>query len=114
MVPVCYVVIDAQVYFTIDAKPKPSPTTLRRLRNVAANPRCAVVVDRYEDDWTQLGFVQLEGLAERVSAVDEHGLVLAELRQRYPQYGAMRLTIGDYPMIRIHITHWHTWGKLTE
>src|SRR3984957_10362018 len=39
-----------RIYSAVDAKPK-STTDLRRLRNIRANPRVAVLADHYEDDW---------------------------------------------------------------
>src|SRR5262245_51227880 len=49
----------------IDEKPKRRPVTaLKRLRNIAENPAVAVIVDRYEEDWTRLGWVMLRGRAE--------------------------------------------------
>lgn len=41
----------------VDAKPKRT-TDLQRLRNIAANPAVSVLVDHYDDDWTQLWWVR--------------------------------------------------------
>lgn len=112
VVPICYAVVDARLYFTIDRKPKRSWTRLRRLRNIAANPRVAVVVDRYDDDWTRLGFVQMDGLARIVATQDEYAGALAALQGRYPQYEHMNLSLRTHPLIRISVIGWHAWGEL--
>ena len=50
------------IYSAVDAKPK-SSTDLRRLRNIRANPRVAVLADHYEDDWDRLWWVRADGQA---------------------------------------------------
>ena len=65
VVPVCFVLVEPALYITIDQKPKRGPVTaLKRLRNIAENPRVAIVVDHYEEDWARLGWVMLQGRAE--------------------------------------------------
>ncbi len=56
VVPVCFAVAGGALYITIDEKPKRPPAAgLKRLRNIAENPAVAVVVDRYDEDWTRIG-----------------------------------------------------------
>jgi len=38
LVPVCYAIIGASLYITIDEKPKRTDIPLKRLRNIAENP----------------------------------------------------------------------------
>jgi len=69
VVPVCYA-LDAdgqRLYSAIDAKPKRT-RQLRRLRNIRENPQVSVVVDQYDEDWTRLCYVIVEGRAEIVEA----------------------------------------------
>ena len=85
VVPVCFATLRDSLYITIDEKPKrSSPFALRRLRNIAANPAVAIVVDRYSEDWTWLGWVMLHGRAEILSAGAEHRDAQELLRARYP------------------------------
>ena len=56
------------LYITIDQKPKTTFTALKRLRNIAENPAVALVVDRYDEDWSLLGWVMLHGRAEILPA----------------------------------------------
>src|SRR6202011_3572873 len=71
VVPVCFAVADAALYITIDEKPKRG-APLKRLRNIAENPAVAVVVDRYDDDWTRLGWGMLHGEGEILTGGAEH------------------------------------------
>src|SRR5450631_3331926 len=65
VVPVCFAVPKNTLYITIDEKPKRQPgTMLKRLSNIAENPMVALVVDRYDEDWSLLGWVMLHGHAE--------------------------------------------------
>src|SRR5262245_25200648 len=64
VVPICFAISETTLYITIDEKPKRiAGTALKRLRNIADNPAVAVVVDRYDEDWTMLGWVMLRGAA---------------------------------------------------
>jgi len=109
VVPVCFARIDDRVYVAIDEKPKRGkPLTLRRVRNVLANPRAALVADAYDEDWSRLGFVLLRGAARVLEGGDEHGQAIAALRQKYAQYEAMALE--SRPVIAIDITSVTPWG----
>jgi PPOX class probable F420-dependent enzyme len=111
VVPVCYAVTEDTLYITIDEKPKrPTAQPLKRLRNIAANPSVAFVVDRYDEDWTRLGWLMLRGRAEILSDGPEHDRAQALLRERYPQYRAMQL--GEFPVIAIRIERATSWGDL--
>src|ERR671918_2787888 len=91
VVPVCYALLRDKIYFTIDEKPKRKPTALKRLANLRANQVAALVVDRYDEDWSRLGWVMVQGPAEILASGTEHDLAQAALRQRYPQLAAMRI-----------------------
>src|SRR5580700_3009786 len=81
VVPVCFAIGDDTLYITIDEKPKRvTATRLKRLTNIAENPSVAVVADRYDADWTRLGWVMLRGRAETLSGGSEHARAQALLR----------------------------------
>jgi PPOX class probable F420-dependent enzyme len=112
VVPVCFAVSGASLYVTIDEKPKRTPGgMLKRLRNIAENPRVSVVVDRYEEDWTRLGWVLLQGRAEILTHGREHDDAQARLRSRYPQLAAM--AIAGCPVIAVRIERARSWGNLS-
>ncbi len=115
VVPICFVLLGETVYVAIDEKPKQASfTRLRRLRNIAANPRVAIVADVYDDrDWSRLGFVLLRAnasLLERQDDVLEHARAVRALRQKYPQY--VHMALDDRPLIVAHIESVTTWGRL--
>src|SRR5579872_4365947 len=100
LVPVCFALGPATLYITIDEKPKRrSERPLKRLRNIAENPEAAFLVDRYDEDWTRLGWVMLRGRAEILAAGTEHDSAQALLRARYAQLAAMDL--AHHPVIAL-------------
>ena len=111
LVPVCFVVSEGALYITIDQKPKGDPRALKRLRNIIENPVAAFVADRYDEDWTRLGWVMLRGPAEILAQGAEHDRAQAMLRSRYPQYQGMAL--DDLPVIAIRIGRVTSWGNLS-
>ena len=111
VVPVCFCLIEDSAYFSIDEKPKRNDVrALKRLRNIAANPRGALVVDRYDEDWTRLAWVMAQGRADILEYGDEHASVQAKLKQRYQQLRTMRL--DDKPVVALRIQHVSSWGNL--
>jgi PPOX class probable F420-dependent enzyme len=107
IVPVCFALGPDTAYIAIDAKPK-SGRPLRRLSNLAANPACCLLADRYDEDWTRLGWVMLHGHADLLATGPEHAAAHALLRERYPQYRAMEL--GQ--VIALRIARATSWGDL--
>ena len=110
VVPVCFAIEGDALYITVDEKPKRADVPLKRLRNIAENPAVAVVVDRYDDDWTRLGWVMLRGRAEILSDGAEHARAQDVLRARYPQLNDMR--IGSLPVIAVRVERVTSWGNL--
>ena len=92
VVPVCFGLAEDRLYITIDRKPKrEGGRPLKRLRNIAANPRAAIVFDRYDEDWRRLAWVMLHGRAEILAAGPEHDRAQALLQARYRQLAAMQI-----------------------
>jgi PPOX class probable F420-dependent enzyme len=81
VVPICFAIDGATLYTAVDEKPKRT-RRLQRLRNIEANPRVEVLIDRYDDDWSRLWWVRLRGTARVVD--DPRALEL--LAAKYPQY----------------------------
>jgi len=112
LIPICFVLDDEQIYVTIDQKPKRgSPLKLKRLANIQVNPKVAVVVDHYSEDWGRLGWVMLRGCAEILLGGDEHALAQRLLKTRYRQYQSMQLS--ELPVIAVRITKVTSWGDLS-
>jgi PPOX class probable F420-dependent enzyme len=112
VVPVCFAIDGANLYVTIDEKPKQAAARpLKRLRNIMANPALAFVADRYNEDWRQLGWVMLRGKAEILQQGLEHDRAQALLRDRYSQYRTMQLS--ELPVIALRIGRVISWGNLS-
>jgi PPOX class probable F420-dependent enzyme len=112
LVPVCFALGAAALYITIDEKPKRQDRPMKRVRNILENPRAAFVVDRWDEDWTRLGWVMLRGPAEILESGAEHDAAQELLRGRYPQYRAMNL--AELPVIALRIAHVTSWGDLSS
>lgn len=104
LVPVTYALEGDLLVTAVDAKPKRT-TDLQRLRNIAANPAVSVLVDAYDDDWSQLWWVRLDGAAEVVTSPP--GSLLAPLVGKYPQY-VDAPPAG--PLIVVSVLSWTSWS----
>ncbi|SRR5579875_235140 len=110
-IPVCFWFDGSHFYFVIDQKPKRRiGMELKRMRNIAADPRVALVIDHYEEDWNFLGYVLVHGRAQVVQDPNEYLLALRNLREKYPQYRTMALVAEANPMVRIEVARVHVWG----
>ena len=109
VIPICYAVVGDAFYFVVDDKPKRTRTGLKRLRNIAANPQVALVIDDYDEDWTRLAYLLVHGRAASVTDAGEYAKGLDALRQRYPQYRSMPLAFETHPMVRITPSRSHWW-----
>jgi PPOX class probable F420-dependent enzyme len=112
VVPVCYACDGLSFYIALDAKPKRvAHARLRRVRNILANPRAALVIDSYSDDWSALAYVLVRGAAALLPPGDaEHARAVVLLRERYPQYQAM--PIDQQPAIVLRAESVVAWGAL--
>ncbi len=114
IVPVCFV-FDGSVFYTaVDRKPKRvAPEKLARLRNIRATGQVALVIDQYDEDWTQLWWILVRGKAKLLakSAHEERAEAIRQLRTKYPQYAAGMLP-DDAPIIRITPERVASWGKV--
>jgi PPOX class probable F420-dependent enzyme len=105
LVPVTFAVDGDRVYTAVDAKPK-TTARLRRLRNIAENPRVALLADHYAEDWARLWWVRADGLASLLDRPADMAVPLQLLAARYPQY---RATPPPGPVISIQVTRWTGW-----
>ena len=86
VVPVTYALLDEdRVVSAIVAKPK-TTQHLQRLTNVDAEPRVALLVDHYDEDWQQLWWVRLDGVARVVREEPERSGMIESLLAKYGQY----------------------------
>ena len=111
-VPVCFAFAGDRIVTPIDEKPKTvTPEGLRRSRDIRENPRVALVVDHYTEDWSRLGWVQVRGTSTHRSPDDPgHAGSVAALRAKYDQYADHAL--GERPLVRIEPGSVRSWGTL--
>ncbi len=115
VIPFCYAFDGAVFYFVVDEKPKrQTGKPLKRIRNMVENPRVALVIDDYADDWSQLAYVMVRGEAAVVEDEEEYQRALGLLRARYRQYHHMTLTFPHNAMIRITPRKVNAWGRIEE
>ncbi|MGA9611154.1 MAG: TIGR03668 family PPOX class F420-dependent oxidoreductase [Mycobacterium sp.] len=105
VVPVVFAVDHEVIYTAVDAKPK-TTQRLRRLANIDGNPRVSLLVDHYAEDWTQLWWVRVDGIA----AIHRDGDAMRAgrdlLRVKYDQYQSVPL---NGPVIAVAIRRWSSW-----
>ncbi|WP_454854238.1 TIGR03668 family PPOX class F420-dependent oxidoreductase [Promicromonospora soli] len=95
-----------EIVVAVDHKPK-STRDLKRVRNIAENPRVAFLVDRYDEDWAHLWWVRADGVASVEHEGGPRAAALDALAARYPQYRERR---PDGPLIRVRVTRWSGWA----
>jgi PPOX class probable F420-dependent enzyme len=100
------------IYIALDEKPKNvPPNRLKRVKNILENPKVALVVDRYSEDWDLLAYVMVRGRAGLVElGTEEHAAAIRLLRGKYHQYERMR--IEENPTISIRPERAASWGAL--
>jgi PPOX class probable F420-dependent enzyme len=101
IVPVCFALHEGRIYTAVDAKPK-ATTELARLEHVRATGRASLLVDHYEEDWTRLWWVRVDGAAEVVRSEP----AIDALAEKYEQYRAAR---PAGPLIAIAPERWRSW-----
>jgi PPOX class probable F420-dependent enzyme len=106
LVPVTFAWHRGTVVWAVDrVKPK-RPGPLRRERDLAADPRVAVLVDHYDEDWTALWWVELQGTAATLEG-EAAEAALDALAGRYPPYRAAR---PPGPVVAVTPRRWAWWS----
>jgi PPOX class probable F420-dependent enzyme len=102
--PVTFAVADGAVWSAVDDKPKRSPEPAR-VRYLRRRPEAALCVDRYDDDWDRLAWVQLLGTVS-ILDIDESPAAVAALTARYEPYQDRR---PPGPLLRLDPTRVLCW-----
>jgi PPOX class probable F420-dependent enzyme len=104
LVPVCHAVIGDRVYFA-------SGDDGRKVLNLRQNPRVAVTVDLYAEDWSHLKGVMVQGTAKLVRRGPAFTRARKRLYAKYPQYSReAAISVADSVMVEVTPTHVFTWG----
>jgi PPOX class probable F420-dependent enzyme len=105
VVPVVFALHGDVVYTAVDAKRK-STKKLRRLANIEGNPQVSLLVDHYNDDWSQLWWVRADGVAAIHYSGEAMAGGYALLRRKYLQYQRIAL---DGPVVTVEVQRWASW-----
>ena len=109
VVPVCFVVTNDVVYSAVDDKPK-RHRHLQRISNVAATGAASLLIDEYDDDWSRLWWVRLDGRARLVDNTVEAERAIRLLCDKYPQY---RDQPPSGPVLAVDVERWVGWSATT-
>jgi len=109
-VPIVFVFDEPRLYTPIDRKPKAVRDwrDLRRVRNIETNGRVSVVVDDYDEDWSRLAWVRLDGIAEVLTEGEDRDHAARLLETKYAQY--QRTPLAEAPIVRVTVeraSEWH-------
>jgi PPOX class probable F420-dependent enzyme len=105
VVPVVFAVHNDVVYTAVDAKRK-TTQRLRRLANIEGNPKVSMLVDHYDDDWTQLWWARADGVAAIHHSGEAMAVGYSMLRKKYVQYQRIAL---DGPVVTVDVQRWSSW-----
>jgi PPOX class probable F420-dependent enzyme len=106
VVPNTFALAGDRLVWAVDHKPK-ATTDLKRVRNLTARPDVSVLVDYYDDDWTTLWWVRVDGTARVLDSSDDRDRVIEMLVAKYDQYRNIP-PIG--PAVEITIKRWVGWS----
>ena len=104
-VPCCFALEGGVIYSAVDGKPK-STLALRRLDNVRANPNITLLVHQYDEDWSTLWWVRVDGSGRIVTSGHERQAALRLLSGKYPQY---RTSPPPGEVMALDIERWRSW-----
>lgn len=105
LVPVVFAVDANRIFTAVDAKPK-TTQRLQRLTNIESNPRASLLVDHYDDDWTQLWWVRADGVAAIHRNDEAMRTAYRLLRAKYTQYQSVSL---NGPVVAVTVQRWSSW-----
>lgn len=111
VIPIVFAWQGACLWSPVDGKPKRGGE-LGRVANMARDARVCVLLDHYDEDWTRLWWIRIEGRAKvyRGEGVEaEHAEPLAALRSKYPQYESLPLLRESPVLIRIRPIVTRSW-----
>jgi nitroimidazol reductase NimA-like FMN-containing flavoprotein (pyridoxamine 5'-phosphate oxidase superfamily) len=104
LVPVCHVVADGKIYFA-------SGDDGRKVLNIRENPKVAVTVDLYSDDWAHLKGVLIQGTTQLIERGPRFRRIRRLLYDKYPQYpDEAALDESDSVIVEVTPDHVLTWG----
>ncbi len=110
LVPVVFAVAGERVLIAIDGKPK-TTRALRRLANIVENPAVCLLADEYDEDWSALWWVRVDGYAEVRDEDEALTEARALLGARYPQHVS---DPPEGPVIEVTVDRWSGWTASSQ
>lgn len=107
VVPIVFALVGDVLYTVVDHKPKRTQR-LQRLANLRREPRCSVLVDHYDPDWSTLWWVRADGTAAVLDDPPAEHPGLEALAARHPAY---RVQPPNGPLIGVTISRWSSWSS---
>lgn len=109
LVPITFAVVDGLICSAIDAVKPKRTTSLARLDDVRRDPGVGLIVDRYDEDWSRLWWVRMDGTARVHEASADGQLARAAdaLRMKYPAYRDTELA---GPFLVVSPLRWAGWA----
>jgi PPOX class probable F420-dependent enzyme len=109
IVPVTFAVVGRAIVHAVDHKPK-ATRELARIEDIRRDPRVALLVDRYDDDWSRLWWVRADGRARVADDAAEATGAIDALVAKYPQYAGHR---PDGPVVVLDVERVSGWEAVT-
>ena len=102
LVPVCHILVGGKIYFGSGKK-------ARKVRNLGANPKLALTVDLYSDDWSRLQGVMVQGRARVIEPGPRFRRLRRRLYAKYPQY-PREAALGESDSVIVELTPTHVFS----
>ena len=111
LVPCCFVLHGDVVYTAVDAVKNKRTAALQRLDNVRAQGHASLLVDHYDEDWSALWWIRVDGTArvlEPTAEADAEEAATARslLAAKYEQYHRQP---PPGAVIAIDVERWRGW-----
>ena len=112
LVPICFIVEGDRIVSPLDEKPKRTadPRDLARVRDILERPQVSLLVHRWDEDWSRLAWIRLQGTASLIEPGRSPLGVVEDLRAKYPQYEDH--AIDRRPMLEVVIDRVSSWGNV--
>ena len=102
LVPVWHVLAGGKLYFG-------SGRRGRKVLNVRKNPRLAMTVDLYSDDWSHITGVMVQGRGRVIERGPRFRRLRRRLYAKYPQY-SREAALGDSDSVIVELTPTHVFS----
>ena len=106
----CFTWAGDMIWTAVDAKPK-GVDVPPRLREFGMEARVAFLVDRWDEDWGRLAWLQARGRGHALPEGPEAERARQALLDKYPQYQSAPPT---GPVIRIDVDDWQGWDPTVQ